>query len=96
MSHARALTLATRRAGTRAACRARCVGLCLDALLQHWRRQLRAVSSQVPSRSAITRFAVSAAASSTIRDRSNRQNGAEARRDRDSSSVRPASPRHIT
>jgi len=57
---------------------------------------LRAVSSQTPSRSAISRFAVPAAASSTIRDRSTRRNGAKARRDTDSSSARSASPRQMT
>ncbi|HEY3036345.1 MAG TPA: hypothetical protein VGJ54_17020 [Streptosporangiaceae bacterium] len=63
---------------------------------QYRRRHLRAVSWQVPSRSAITRFAMPAAAGSTIGDRSTRRNGAEARRDKDSSPVRSQSPGRTT
>ena len=97
ISHARALTPATTRAGNTRGLPGR--GASASPAMpcsQYRRRHLRAVSSQRPSRSAITRFAVPAAASSTIRDRSTSRNGAEARRDRDSSSARSASPRHMT
>ncbi len=51
---------------------------------------------KMPSRFASIRFVVPAAASSTISNRSTRQNGAEPRRDRDSSSARSASSRDMT
>jgi hypothetical protein len=97
ISHARAFTSATTRAGNTRGLPGR--GASASPPMpcsQYRRRHLRAVSPQVPSRCAISRFDIPAAASSTIRDRSTRRNGAEARRDRDSSSARSASPRQMT
>ena len=96
ISHARALTPATTRAPNTRGLPGR--GASASPSMpcsQYWRRHLRAVSSQMPSRSAISLLAVPAAASSTIRGHSTRRNGAEARRDTDSSSARSPSPRHM-
>jgi len=63
---------------------------------QYRRRHLRAVSAQVPSLLAISLFPAPTAASSTIRARRTVRCGAVARRDRDSSSARSASPSLMT
>ena len=97
ISQARAFTSATTRAGKTRGLPGRGASASPSRpCSQYRRRHLRAVSSQMPSRSAIALFPTPAAASSTIRARSTSRNGAEARRDSDSSSARSAPLRHIT
>jgi hypothetical protein len=97
ISHASALTPATTRAGNTRGLPGR--GASARPSMprsQYRRRHLRTVSSQIPSRCAITQFSNPSAASSTIRARTTSRNGAVARRDNDSSSARCASLRQMT
>lgn len=96
-SHARALTPATTVAGNTRGLPGRGASASPSIpCAQYRRRHLRAVSAQMPSRPAIAQFATPSAASSTIRARTTKRNGAVARRGRDSSSARPAPPRRMT
>ena len=85
-----------RRRGERAGpAEERGVGQALDALLAVAARTA-GHDRAMPSRSAIAQFATPSAARSPMRARTTSRNGAVARRDEDSSSARPASPRRMT
>jgi len=96
ISHAKALTPATTRAGnTRGLPERGASAKPSMPCSQYRRRHLRTVSSQTPSRRAILQFANPSAASSTTRARTTSRNGAVARRDKDSSSARSAVSRQM-